>query len=54
MRYVDLRRTSEARALGERLTWAGFRRDMPAVCFVSDVVVLTSDNEGTPVAESSA
>ena len=50
----DLRRTPEARALGERLTWAGFRRDMPAMCFVSDVVVLTSDNEGTPVAESSA
>jgi glycosyltransferase involved in cell wall biosynthesis len=39
----------DARALGERVTWAGFRRDMPDVCFSSDVVVLTSDNEGTPV-----
>ncbi len=32
-----------------RTVWAGFRRDVPAVCFASDVVVLTSDNEGTPV-----
>ncbi|HVS29420.1 MAG TPA: glycosyltransferase [Solirubrobacteraceae bacterium] len=39
----------EARALGSRLRWTGFRRDMPDVCFGSDVVVLTSDNEGTPV-----
>jgi glycosyltransferase involved in cell wall biosynthesis len=41
--------SEDAVALGERLTWAGFRRDMPDVCFASDVVVLTSDNEGTPV-----
>ncbi|MGI8429758.1 MAG: glycosyltransferase [Solirubrobacteraceae bacterium] len=39
----------EAQALGDRLLWAGFRRDMPDVCFASDVIVLTSDNEGTPV-----
>lgn len=45
----ELRTAPEARRLGERLTWAGFRRDMPDVCFASDVVVLTSDNEGTPV-----
>lgn len=38
-----------ARRLGDRLVWAGFRRDMPDVCFASDVVALTSDNEGTPV-----
>jgi len=38
-----------ARALGERLVWAGFRRDVADVCFASDVVMLTSDNEGTPV-----
>jgi glycosyltransferase involved in cell wall biosynthesis len=44
-----LQSSPEARALGDRLVWAGFRRDMPAVCFASDVVVLTSDNEGTPV-----
>jgi glycosyltransferase involved in cell wall biosynthesis len=39
----------EAAALGDRLVWAGFRRDIPDVCFASDVIVLTSDNEGTPV-----
>jgi len=44
-----LRASAEARTLGGQLLWAGFRRDMPAVCFASDVVVLTSDNEGTPV-----
>ena len=32
-----------------RTVWAGFQRDVAAVCFASDVVVLTSDNEGTPV-----
>jgi glycosyltransferase involved in cell wall biosynthesis len=41
--------SSEAKALGDRLTWAGFRLDVPQVCFASDVVVLCSDNEGTPV-----
>ena len=45
----ELSGLAEARALGERLLWTGFRRDIPAVCFASDVVVLTSDNEGTPV-----
>jgi glycosyltransferase involved in cell wall biosynthesis len=45
----QLRATPEARALHGRLTWAGFRRDVADVCFASDVVVLTSDNEGTPV-----
>ena len=39
----------EARALSTRVTWAGFRSDMPDVYFASDVVILTSDNEGTPV-----
>jgi glycosyltransferase involved in cell wall biosynthesis len=43
--------TAQARELGlaERVTWTGFRKDIPDVCFASDVVVLTSDNEGTPV-----
>jgi len=49
----ELRAALEATPIGselaERLVWAGFRRDMPDVCFASDVVVLTSDNEGTPV-----
>jgi glycosyltransferase involved in cell wall biosynthesis len=43
-------RTSEAaRGLGPRLVWAGLRRGMPAVMAATDVAVLTSDNEGTPV-----
>jgi glycosyltransferase involved in cell wall biosynthesis len=44
-----LHSSPEARALDRRLVWAGFRRDMADVCFASDVIVLTSDNEGTPV-----
>ena len=44
-----LRASVDARALEGRLSWIGFRRDIPAVCFASDVVALTSDNEGTPV-----
>jgi glycosyltransferase involved in cell wall biosynthesis len=46
----ELRASPQAQALGGRLVWAGFRRDMPDVYFASDVVVQTSDNEGTPVA----
>jgi glycosyltransferase involved in cell wall biosynthesis len=38
-----------ARALGNRVTWTGFRRDLVAIYSASDVVALTSDNEGTPV-----
>ncbi len=45
----ELAASPAARALGERLVWTGFRRDIPDVCAASDVVVLTSDNEGTPV-----
>jgi glycosyltransferase involved in cell wall biosynthesis len=45
----SLERSPPAIHLGARVTWAGFHRDMPAVYFASDVVVLTSDNEGTPV-----
>lgn len=41
--------TPEARSLGDRLSWTGFRRDMPSIYHASDIVVLTSDNEGTPV-----
>jgi glycosyltransferase involved in cell wall biosynthesis len=41
--------SEEARSLGERLVWAGFRRDMADVLFAGDLVMLTSDHEGTPV-----
>ena len=46
---AELRANDVARRLEPRLRWAGFERDMAAVCFASDVVVQTSDNEGTPV-----
>lgn len=45
----ELRQSAPARQLAGQLTWAGFRRDISAVYFASDVVALTSDNEGTPV-----
>ena len=45
----ELAGSTEARALGDRLIWAGFRRDIADICFASDVIALTSDNEGTPV-----
>ena len=44
-----LRSTPMARELDSSLIWAGMVRDMPTVMSASDVVVLTSDNEGTPV-----
>ena len=45
-----LRASEAARRLGDAVVWTGFRRDMADVYFASDVVVQTSDNEGTPVA----
>jgi glycosyltransferase involved in cell wall biosynthesis len=47
--HQALRTSPDAIALHDRIVWAGFRTDMPDVCFASDVVMLTSDNEGTPV-----
>jgi len=47
--HGQLTAAPEARELGDRLVWAGFQSDMPGICAASDVVVLTSDNEGTPV-----
>jgi glycosyltransferase involved in cell wall biosynthesis len=48
-RRAELETSPAAVALEERLVWAGFERDIAAICFASDVVALTSDNEGTPV-----
>ena len=45
----ELHHSPEAQRLGDRLIWTGFRSDIPDVCFASDVVILTSDNEGMPV-----
>jgi glycosyltransferase involved in cell wall biosynthesis len=48
-RRPELERSAAARGLGDRLVWAGFSQDVPSICFASDVVALSSDNEGTPV-----
>jgi GT2 family glycosyltransferase len=45
----ELQASPEAVRLGDRLVWAGLRSDMPDVYFASDVVAVTSDNEGTNV-----
>ncbi len=45
----ELRSSDAARALGDRLTWLGFEGDVAPALFGADVVVQTSDNEGTPV-----
>jgi glycosyltransferase involved in cell wall biosynthesis len=47
--HAHLAASEDAIALGKRLVWAGFLREVPDVCYASDVVMLTSDNEGTPV-----
>jgi len=44
-----LQESPQAARLGSRLVWAGLRDDMPDVYFASDVVAVTSDNEGTAV-----
>ncbi len=44
-----LRDSPVAQRLGDRLVFTGYREDVAAVYRSSDVVVLTSDNEGTPV-----
>jgi glycosyltransferase involved in cell wall biosynthesis len=45
----ELQQSAEVASLGDRLLWAGLRHDMPDVYFASDVVAVTSDNEGTAV-----
>ena len=45
----ELQGSLDARLLGDRLVWAGLRENMPDVYFASDVVAVTSDNEGTNV-----
>ncbi len=45
----ELQESPEAARLRDRLLWAGLRNDMPDVYFATDVLVVTSDNEGTNV-----
>jgi glycosyltransferase involved in cell wall biosynthesis len=48
-RRSELERMARELGISERVTFAGYRQDMPAVAAASDIAVLTSDNEGTPV-----
>jgi GT2 family glycosyltransferase len=45
----QLQESPGAARLGNRLVWAGLRDDMPDVYFATDVLAVTSDNEGTNV-----
>jgi glycosyltransferase involved in cell wall biosynthesis len=45
----ELEKAPDAQALGSNVTWTGIRTDMPDVYFASDMVAITSDNEGTAV-----
>jgi glycosyltransferase involved in cell wall biosynthesis len=45
----ELQRSAEATKLRDRLVWGGLRSDMLDVYFATDVVTVTSDNEGTAV-----
>ncbi len=45
----ELKASDPARRLTSKLVWGGFQDDMAGVMCASDVVALTSDNEGTPV-----
>jgi len=44
----ELRVLARALGIAERVRWAGYRRDVPAVLGVSDAVVLVSEREGLP------
>jgi glycosyltransferase involved in cell wall biosynthesis len=45
----ELQHSTEAGRLSNRLMWAGLQDDMASVYFASDVLAVTSDNEGTNV-----
>lgn len=45
----ELRASADAQALGERLVLAGYRDEVVPWYHAADLVVLTSDSEGTPV-----
>lgn len=44
-----LQQSPEAGVVAKRLVWAGLRGDMPDVYFASEILAVTSDNEGTAV-----
>lgn len=47
---ADLERQAADLGIADRLRFLGWRRDLPVIYAASDVVAITSDNEGTPVA----
>src|SRR5207249_4077610 len=46
----DLERAARDRGIAERVRFLGWRRDLVNIYGATDVFVLTSRNEGTPVA----
>lgn len=49
-REEELRRRADAMGLSDRVRWLGWRRDLETLYPAFDIVALTSDDEGTPVA----
>ncbi len=49
-RETMLRARAEALGIQDRVTWLGWRRDLPRLYAALDVLLLTSHDEGTPVA----
>jgi glycosyltransferase involved in cell wall biosynthesis len=49
-RESALRAHAAALGLGDEVLWLGWRRDLPELYAAMDVVALTSQDEGTPVA----
>jgi glycosyltransferase involved in cell wall biosynthesis len=46
----ELERRAADAGIADAVRFTGFRSDLPAIAAAADVAVLTSDNEGTPVA----
>jgi glycosyltransferase involved in cell wall biosynthesis len=49
-RRGELARIAQARGIADRTRFLGWRRDLPTIYGATDVFLLTSRNEGTPVA----
>jgi glycosyltransferase involved in cell wall biosynthesis len=47
---TDLEAQAAALGIAEHVSFVGYRRDLTAIVAATDIAVLTSDNEGTPVA----
>ncbi len=49
-RENELRRYAEGKGIADRVSWLGWRTDLPELYTAMDVLALTSMDEGTPVA----